>query len=76
VNVYLGKAETEFVQGKPKGYVRDLVRREMEAESEDIVIVLGTMDEVINDLLGVETDPRDVPVWKPPEVRPPGLRKR
>lgn len=66
MNVYLGKAETEFVQGKPKGYVRDLVRREMAAGK--------TLMEVIEEL--DEPDVRDVHAWQPPEVRPPGLRKR
>ena len=80
MNVYLGKAETKFVQGKPKGYVRDLVRREMTLAVPLEDFAKGMMEgkdvEEIVDERFSPPDVRDVHVWQPPEVRPPGLRKR
>ena len=82
MNVYFDKEETEFVRGKGRGFVRGLVRAAMEEK----LVVLKTPDWTPYDVVekdGVlevvkpeEPDVRDVPVWRPPEVRPPGLRKR
>ena len=65
MNVYFDKEETEFVKGKGRGFVRGLVRREMEGK---------TLYEVVSELIDEEPDIRTV-VRTPSEVRGPRLKR-
>ena len=63
MNVYFDKEETEFVKGKPRGFVRGLVRDAMTEKS---------VPEMIEEL--EEPDVRTV-VRTPSEVRGPRLKR-